>query len=77
MEAPSSIRHVLGMLFEEWSGQHVGLQFTGEVHTGNPAHLTADCTHAHQVLGWRPQLDLAGGIQRYVDWYRETVAVGK
>lgn len=47
------------------------VSFTGETHTGNPHRLTASCFRARQLLGWTPQVALAQGLRRYVDWYSD------
>lgn len=46
------------------------LTFDGQVHTGNPRRLTADCTHARRLLSWSPKVSIQSGLQRYSDWYR-------
>jgi dTDP-L-rhamnose 4-epimerase len=35
---------------------------TGGYRLGDVRHVTADCTRAQQVLGWRPQVSLADGV---------------
>lgn len=45
-------------------------RFNGENHTGNPRRLTADCGHAHRLLNWTPEVDLADGLRRYADWFK-------
>jgi dTDP-L-rhamnose 4-epimerase len=35
---------------------------TGEYRLGDVRHITADCSAAEQVLGWRAQIDLTTGL---------------
>jgi dTDP-L-rhamnose 4-epimerase len=35
---------------------------TGEYRLGDVRHITADCSAAERVLGWRAQIDLAHGL---------------
>ena len=35
---------------------------TGQYRLGDVRHITADCSAAEQVLGWRAQTDLAHGL---------------
>jgi len=51
------------------SGAAGEVAFTGETHTGNPHRLTASCFRARQLLGWVPDVALAQGLGRYVQWY--------
>ena len=39
---------------------------TGEYRLGDVRHITADCSAAERVLGWRAQIDLAHGPRRLV-----------
>lgn len=55
------------------SGAAGAVAFSGETHTGNPHRLTASCFRARQLLGWVPELGLAEGLGRYVDWYARAV----
>jgi dTDP-L-rhamnose 4-epimerase len=41
----------------------------GEFRPGEMRHLTSDITRIRSV-GYTPQIDLAEGIQRYIDWIR-------
>lgn len=43
--------------------------FPGEFRPGEMRHLTSDIARI-AALGWRPQVPLAGGIARYLDWIR-------
>ncbi len=36
--------------------------------------MRADATKARDLLGWTPQVDLAKGLRRTVDWYRGELA---
>ena len=35
---------------------------TGEYRLGDVRHITADCSAAERVLGWRAHIDLAHGL---------------
>jgi dTDP-L-rhamnose 4-epimerase len=41
----------------------------GEFRPGEMRHLTSDTTRIH-AAGYKPHVDLASGIQRYIDWIR-------
>lgn len=64
----ATTREVLTQLAQAASPSIVP-QFSGEVHKGNPRRLTADCGHAHRLLGWTPQVTLAQGLPRYAEWF--------
>lgn len=64
----ATTRQVLAMLAR--CLQFVGaIEFDGQIHTGNPRRLTADCTHARRLLDWSPTVSLQTGLQKYADWY--------
>lgn len=44
-------------------------EFPGEFRPGEIRHLASDITRIG-ALGWRPQVPLADGIARYLDWVR-------
>jgi dTDP-L-rhamnose 4-epimerase len=44
-------------------------EVNGEFRPGEMRHLTSDTTRIRSI-GYEPQVDLASGIQRYVDWIR-------
>jgi UDP-glucose 4-epimerase len=66
----ASIRTVLTQLLGHLGGPPVMLQFSGEVHPGNPQRLTGDCRRTREVLGWSPKVGLQAGLGRYVEWYK-------
>src|SRR5439155_23951957 len=41
----------------------------GEFRPGEMRHLTSDTTKMN-AIGYKPQVDLAEGIQRYIDWIK-------
>lgn len=43
-------------------------QITGNYRTGDIRHCFADISLATEVLGYRPQVDLADGLETVVDW---------
>jgi dTDP-L-rhamnose 4-epimerase len=38
---------------------------TGAYRLGDVRHITADCSMAERVLGWRAQIDLASGLSDF------------
>jgi UDP-glucuronate decarboxylase len=40
----------------------------------DPVRRRPDISRAAEVLGWEPVTDLAGGLKRTVDYFRETLA---
>ncbi len=50
-------------------GIHIAPEAKGEFRPGEMRHLTSD-TERIQAAGYRPQVDLATGIGRYLDWIR-------
>jgi CDP-glucose 4,6-dehydratase len=47
-----------------------GFDIDGAAHVPEANLLKLDCSKARAQLGWRPALDLAGTLQRIVDWHR-------
>jgi dTDP-L-rhamnose 4-epimerase len=48
---------------------HIASEAKGEFRPGEMRHLTSDTTRI-RVAGYEPQVDLAEGIGRYLDWIR-------
>jgi dTDP-L-rhamnose 4-epimerase len=48
---------------------HISPEAKGEFRPGEMRHLTSDTTRA-RAAGYEPQVDLASGISRYLDWIR-------
>jgi dTDP-L-rhamnose 4-epimerase len=48
---------------------HIPPEAKGEFRPGEMRHLTSDTTRA-RAAGYEPQVDLATGISRYLDWIR-------
>jgi dTDP-L-rhamnose 4-epimerase len=44
-------------------------EVNGEFRPGEMRHLTSDTTRV-RAIGYRPDVDLADGIARYIDWIR-------
>jgi dTDP-L-rhamnose 4-epimerase len=51
-------------------GIHIEPEVNGEFRPGEMRHLTSD-TQRIRAAGYSPQIDLATGIRRYLDWIRE------
>ena len=43
----------------------------GEAKPGEQLRSVLDTSHAQRTLGWRPEVDIATGLERTVDWFRE------
>lgn len=39
---------------------------------GDPLGACADITRMRRVLGWAPQVDIEGGVSRYLKWLEQT-----
>lgn len=48
---------------------HIAPEVKGEFRPGEMRHLTSD-TSKIRAIGYQPQVDLATGIRRYLDWIR-------
>ena len=56
-------RHNGEQLAAIWSRETAGtVVVTGEYRLGDVRHVTADCSAAEHVLGWRAETDLARGL---------------
>lgn len=64
-----TVREILSMVFEEFSPGRMPL-FSGEARPGDPAGYQADIRMA-EVWGWKPEVPLADGIKRYVEWFKK------
>jgi dTDP-L-rhamnose 4-epimerase len=53
---------------------HIPPEIKGEFRPGEMRHLTSDTTRIRGV-GYRPRVDLATGIARYLDWIRKQADV--
>jgi dTDP-L-rhamnose 4-epimerase len=51
-------------------GIHIAPEVNGEFRPGEMRHLTSD-TARIRAAGYTPQVDLATGIRRYLDWIRQ------
>src|SRR3954464_7815985 len=49
---------------------HIAPEINGEFRPGEMRHLTSD-TERIRAAGYTPQVDLATGIRRYLDWIRQ------
>jgi dTDP-L-rhamnose 4-epimerase len=55
-------------------GIHISPEVNGEFRPGEMRHLTSGTDRAH-AAGYSPQVDLATGIARYLDWIRAQTEV--
>ncbi|MFL6520990.1 MAG: NAD-dependent epimerase/dehydratase family protein [Chthoniobacterales bacterium] len=51
-------------------GIHIAPEVNGEFRPGEMRHLTSDTTRI-RAAGYSPEIDLATGIRRYLDWIRQ------
>jgi dTDP-L-rhamnose 4-epimerase len=51
-------------------GIRIPPEVNGEFRPGEMRHLTSD-TERIRAAGYRPEVDLATGLQRYLDWIRQ------
>jgi nucleoside-diphosphate-sugar epimerase len=52
-------------------GRNVKLQFAPP-RPGDILHSQADITKAAKLLAWKPRVDFRTGIEKAIDWYRQT-----
>jgi CDP-glucose 4,6-dehydratase len=69
-ERPYSVREVVDLIAET-SGTGIEPEYLG---TGTPDgeidRQYVDSTKLHDLTGWRPQVELADGLNRTLEWYR-------
>ncbi|MEM0962544.1 MAG: NAD-dependent epimerase/dehydratase family protein [Bacteroidota bacterium] len=46
----------------------------GPAKAGEQERSVLDVSHAHEALGWRPDMDVATGLQHTVEWFRQQEA---
>jgi dTDP-L-rhamnose 4-epimerase len=68
-----SVREVAGQIADAL-GIHIAPEVSGEFRPGEMRHLTSG-TERIQAAGYTPQVDLATGIRRYLDWIRQQADV--
>ena len=68
-----SIRKIAEQVSEAL-GIRISPEVNGEFRPGEMRHLTSD-TERIRAAGYTPQVDLATGIQRYLDWIRQQADV--
>jgi CDP-glucose 4,6-dehydratase len=70
-ERPHSVREVVELVVSA-AGGRVEPDFQGD---GNPEgeidRQFVDSTKLRELTGWAPRVDLAGGLSRTLEWYRE------
>ncbi len=62
------VREIAGQI-SDTLGIHIAPEAKGEFRPGEMRHLTSD-TKRIRAAGYEPQVDLASGIARYLDWIR-------
>jgi UDP-glucose 4-epimerase len=61
--------NALARLLLEATGSRSAVRH-GPAKPGEQRRSVIDCRHAAQVLGWRPEVSLAEGLRRTVEWFR-------
>jgi dTDP-L-rhamnose 4-epimerase len=69
----TSIREIAALISDALD-IHIPPEIKGEFRPGEMRHLTSDTTRIRGV-GYRPRVDLATGIARYLDWIRKQADV--
>lgn len=72
-DAPVSIREVIALI-EKFTGKKAKTVHS-PAHPSDVQATWADISAAGKLLEWRPQVDIAEGVRRTVDWYRENRAL--
>jgi CDP-glucose 4,6-dehydratase len=69
------VRWIVERVRDRWPG---GLQWEHDAgpHPHEAHYLKLDSSRARIHLGWQPTIDLAGALERIVDWYSELVGGG-
>ena len=71
-EAPLTVLEIYRAVCDAY-GEHVDPAVLGEA-AGEIHDQFLDASRAHTVLGWKTEVELAGGMARTVDWYRTLLA---
>lgn len=66
----ATTRQVLSLLAKAAQSLSVPT-FSGEIHEGNPRHLTACTQRAGEELGFECRVDLENGLYRYAEWFTQ------
>jgi CDP-glucose 4,6-dehydratase len=70
-----SVLAVVEMILEQAGAGDVKPKVLGQA-SGEIIRQWLSAEKAKRVLGWQPRIDLAEGIRRSVDWYREFLELG-
>jgi UDP-glucuronate 4-epimerase len=60
---------------EEALGKEAIIQYTG-MQAGDVPSTWADCTALQRRTGFKPQTEIADGVRRFVDWYKNYMYKG-
>jgi UDP-glucose 4-epimerase len=71
----TTLRHLLAAIGREIGREPRALR--AEPRPGDIRHSVADIRAASRLLGYRPAVDVATGLRRTVEWYREQRAAGR
>ena len=63
------VEWIVQQLAERWSPETSWKIDQGQ-HPHEATYLKLDCARAHNLLGWRPVLDLSGALQLIVEWFK-------
>lgn len=64
------VQWIVRELAKRWSPNALWAIDKG-VHPHEATYLKLDCARAHNLLGWRPALDLTGALQLIVEWFKQ------
>jgi UDP-glucose 4-epimerase len=65
----------IAMMVKEAFKSKAEIRFSGNEREGDPKYYHADISGAKKC-GWKEKIELADGIKRYVDWYKEEELTG-
>ncbi|HXW68202.1 MAG TPA: SDR family NAD(P)-dependent oxidoreductase [Dissulfurispiraceae bacterium] len=71
-KSPHTLNYVISLL-EELLGKKASLEYRPFLKT-DMTETGADITKAGRLLNWKPETDLAEGLKKTVDWYRDNIS---
>ena len=71
-KSPHTLNYVISLL-EELLGKKASIEYRPFLKT-DMTETGADITKAGRLLNWKPETDLAEGLKKTVDWYRDNIS---
>jgi dTDP-L-rhamnose 4-epimerase len=71
---PTSVLEIAGMLSEHLTGGEIKPEIRNQFRAGDIRHCYADVTAARRLLGFKPSISLAEGLEDLLAWVREQSA---